>query len=806
MKKEIIKFLLFPALAFMLVSFAPCGVSASIFEGSKEHRSRLALEIQNELKIIKTSLSNDKKYTNEGITELIELWGETRQKLTKLSYSLRNFKSGLVFFDSAKLAAQRVKEVSRSFEFKTQVLENLFHAVKEEFTKTGEYNKEKLKKISNILTAYSISRHKAMDVDSLPVYRASFENLTFLKSSYKDFRASGEVSEKRVHTEIIELSKKLNGNVEEIESWVDKNIKLQTYFGYLKGAYGTLQEKSGNHLDRASLLYSLLESSGYKARYVSGILRYEEAEIRKYFNIPLEIPVNAALKQTGVSYEDGGLYAVWVEFYGKGGWVEALPENKQRKDIVKVFGTSREIPEAFRYTVDIDLEVKDTRVAVAKRLLLSTLMDIDGKVTFSPETELDQTILAAIYAVNTEPIRNLLSLSPYRSLTIPGFLVKVKPSIYIGNKNFRTELSTFMGMPITLRLSVKLNKTQIAECSHMIPAGGHTAFKFSVSGIAKQTQKTPTIGLELITLEGKESVKNTFPLTKESQKALGKVTDDYIYNNMRLTLNNLDTYQDKLFFSPFLTENAVSVTFMHIDVFNTPLLMIQSGVDIDVQRDMFFTADRDTSQNGRTCRFVREKGGLGNIAEHHVLSRFSKNSGEENPAISAFNIINRMSNTGVDILRLSTLEDLKKLDNIPMDILVKQDIEAAVKEGAIVTTPSKLTRLKGWVGTGYIVSKKNTAGYFLSGGKAGGLAESLDRQVEGFKQGYKSSIRGVEERIEGAMSAKDNRTALERSGILANVSGASNVNVTPKMTGSYKLLGVIAVIIIIIALVVALAI
>jgi large repetitive protein len=77
---------------------------------------------------------------------------------------------------------------------------------------------------------------------------------------------------------IINEAAALNHNPQQIFNYVRDNIGYQAYNGSVRGARGTLWSKSGNALDRSSLLVALLEASGYTAQYVTGTLTKAQAQ------------------------------------------------------------------------------------------------------------------------------------------------------------------------------------------------------------------------------------------------------------------------------------------------------------------------------------------------------------------------------------------------------------------------------------------------------------------------------------------------------------------------------------------------
>lgn len=68
--------------------------------------------------------------------------------------------------------------------------------------------------------------------------------------------------------EVRDLAQKLDYSPARILEWVNREIKLEPYYGALKGSTGTLIAKSGGSTDIASLTIALLRASNVPARYV----------------------------------------------------------------------------------------------------------------------------------------------------------------------------------------------------------------------------------------------------------------------------------------------------------------------------------------------------------------------------------------------------------------------------------------------------------------------------------------------------------------------------------------------------------
>ncbi|MGM7703482.1 polymorphic toxin-type HINT domain-containing protein [Pseudalkalibacillus sp. Hm43] len=109
----------------------------------------------------------------------------------------------------------------------------------------------------------------------------------------------------------------------EIYEFVRNNVKFEPYYGSRKGATGTLQQLSGNDVDQASMLISLLRYKEIPARYVSGTVEVPMEKVTSWVGV--ENPKHAVetLASLGIPMatviDQGKITAVRMEHT----WVEA---------------------------------------------------------------------------------------------------------------------------------------------------------------------------------------------------------------------------------------------------------------------------------------------------------------------------------------------------------------------------------------------------------------------------------------------------------------------------------------------------
>lgn len=89
-------------------------------------------------------------------------------------------------------------------------------------------------------------------------------------------RGAVQRAETALTDEIRQLAHRLGDSPARIYEYVSNEIAFEPYYGSLKGAMGTLYSRAGNATDHASLLIALLRASGIPARYVKGVIRFDD--------------------------------------------------------------------------------------------------------------------------------------------------------------------------------------------------------------------------------------------------------------------------------------------------------------------------------------------------------------------------------------------------------------------------------------------------------------------------------------------------------------------------------------------------
>lgn len=102
--------------------------------------------------------------------------------------------------------------------------------------------------------------------------------------------------------EVLALARSLGHDYIRIYEYVHNNIRTEWYAGGMKGAIGTLRQKSGNDVDQASLLIALYRASGVAARYVHGVVEVPIDKLQTSLGITDVNQVIRAITLAGIAH------------------------------------------------------------------------------------------------------------------------------------------------------------------------------------------------------------------------------------------------------------------------------------------------------------------------------------------------------------------------------------------------------------------------------------------------------------------------------------------------------------------------
>ena len=148
-----------------------------------------------------------------------------------------------------------------------------------------------------------------------------------------------ETPETPFHAEILTQAQALEHDYIRIYEFVRNEIATEWYAGAMKGALGTLRQKSGNAVDQASLLIALLRASSAPARYVHGVIRLPLEQVMASLGLTEATQATRALTAAGMAYrpvlQGGRVAAVDLESTWVATWV---PYTNYRGAVVDTSG------------------------------------------------------------------------------------------------------------------------------------------------------------------------------------------------------------------------------------------------------------------------------------------------------------------------------------------------------------------------------------------------------------------------------------------------------------------------------------
>ncbi len=145
-------------------------------------------------------------------------------------------------------------------------------------------------------TTYA-TRMPTLTPSIVPSYLSRDEQLQMPESA--DFSATVDAP---LSEEILALARSLDYDYIRIYEYVHNNIRTEWYAGAMKGAIGTLRQKSGNDIDQASLLIALYRASGVAARYVHGVIELPIDRLQNSLGVGSPNQVIRAVTLAGIAF------------------------------------------------------------------------------------------------------------------------------------------------------------------------------------------------------------------------------------------------------------------------------------------------------------------------------------------------------------------------------------------------------------------------------------------------------------------------------------------------------------------------
>ncbi len=134
-----------------------------------------------------------------------------------------------------------------------------------------------------------------------PALVPTYETKTETASTAEDNAATAQAP---LTDEVIAKAKALGNDYVRIYEFVRNTTRNEWYAGSVKGAVGALRSGAGNDVDQASLLTALLRAAGLNTRYVQGVVEVPLERLASELGLPTADAafVPAALTKAGLAY------------------------------------------------------------------------------------------------------------------------------------------------------------------------------------------------------------------------------------------------------------------------------------------------------------------------------------------------------------------------------------------------------------------------------------------------------------------------------------------------------------------------
>ncbi|MBI5633298.1 MAG: hypothetical protein HZA15_07475, partial [Nitrospirae bacterium] len=218
---------------------------------------------------------------------------------------------------------------------------------------------------------YKNMNYPAREPDASPAIIPSYRggNQQTLPDDTKD------TSEAPISPEMAALAESLSWNPVSIYEYVKNSIETEWYWGCMKGAAETLQQKSGNDCDQATLLAALLRASGFPTRYIRGTIEFFP-DLEKAKNLTgIDDPLKMAefFRKAGIPskpvIQGGKIANIQIEHI----WIESLiPYANYRGAVIDGHGktwlgldTSIK-PKGYTFNMPVELSVESAQLSAIR--------------------------------------------------------------------------------------------------------------------------------------------------------------------------------------------------------------------------------------------------------------------------------------------------------------------------------------------------------------------------------------------------------------------------------------------------------
>lgn len=589
-----------------------------------------------------------------------------------------------------------------------------------------------------------------------------------------------------LNDEIVVRAQSLGNDYVRIYEFVRNTVRSEWYAGSVKGALGTLRSGSGNDVDQASLLTALLRAAGLHTRYVRGVVEIPVEQLAAGLGLPptQASTVPAALVKAGVAVSPvvrgGRVAAVQVTRT----WVSAhVPYTNYRGVLVDASGKTWIPLDPFHKGVAL----QSSSGFFGRSFTASTLVaDYESRPQAAAFGDyLKQRMTAALAGSGTagswESHRASVAIAPLQLDILPNTLpyvvtavtreaaalpdtelASVRIRLHRGSRaadpvmldktlsladalNSRLTLSygpasledhrvalLYGGMDavplylINLRSELRLGGDTAALATDHVEPGSHLRMTVELRGPwgVQDVEQTVVAGAYHALVFDGDYQRPQEIASSDAEQLGARLLDGlgvYYARQWADAERNLAGWLDTGVVRPLPALTFVSTTVRPALVAGVPVTLEWTGVSIDA-------ALRPVDAVGERAQdFLALSALAGSSLEQAVFrEQFSVE------AISADRGVQLANERQIPVLTL-TGSNVASIDPTDHSDAVKDAVRELVRQGHRVRIPASTLVVRAWTGSVWQAFKDGRAGYFLSGGIAGGqTVEPPDAWTLGF--------------------------------------------------------------------------
>lgn len=621
-----------------------------------------------------------------------------------------------------------------------------------------------------------------------PVITPAYLDNTAITSNAEDLNASAAAP---LSNEILAKAKSLDNDYIKIYDFVRSQIKTEWYAGSMKGAAGTLRQLSGNDVDQASLLIALFRASGLPSRYVQGVVELPIEAVMESLAITDANQAVKALTKSGVAYSPqirgGRVAAVHVEQV----WVEAfVPYNNYRGSMIDKTGASwlPLMPNVKSYSstvatnilkimaLDNEAEInaylsqpQESDFLAALIAKVENYLNLNGQPN-TYDAQLGSTIVQVDnigLIPHTLPVKVIAVTGEYASLpglmrhqirfvlrnadkdnaaivldyTVPVAEIaseRVTVSYIPATVDDQRTVNKFGGMDnvpaylVKLRPQIKINGRAKSIASDSVAMGIDHRLEIYVNGPHGSEQIDQTViagGYHAVAVNAQRHVSNIVEDDPADTDFLGpKILSQFgnAYSKQwQAAEQELAGLHDVAVIRPLASVAIISNVYKVDMVLGQPHQIEFQGVSLDAALRIAEPVSR--SNNTASEKAWMQMSALqGSILESKI---FDSTMGEDVGGLSADLGLQLASEQGITVHTINSSNSSTVIPTLIHPVEVIADIENWIRLGLNVQVPATQTIVNDWTGSVWRVEDPTSgaAGYFISGGLAGGTTTTYPR-------------------------------------------------------------------------------